>query len=422
MTATGATAAEDFLSERLRAAFPPSPPARLGVAVSGGGDSMALLHLAALWARDGGPEIHAVTVDHRLRAEAALEAATVARGCAALGVSHDTLIWQGWDGRGNLQGQARQARYRLMADWAQGHGITTVALGHTADDQAETFLMRLARGSGVDGLAAMAGRRRHLGVDWVRPLMWSRRCELRDWLTARKIGWIEDPSNDDPVFDRVQARRALASLAPLGITTEGLIATADRLRLAREALAHTAHDLARRAARIAAGDVILDRALLEEAPLETQLRLLSHALCWVASAEYRPRFSALNATYGAALQGRRTTLHGCLVMPTKREFRITREAAAVASLVAPATERWDSRWRLTGPSAADLTLRALGETGLAQCPDWRASGHPRATLLAAPAVWAGDLLVAAPLAGRALGWSAELHRGDDDFFTTLIVH
>ena len=133
------TEAARHLIEMIAAAFPPSPPQRLGVAVSGGGDSVALLHLLADWARESGTELRAVTVDHGLRPEAATEAADVARACAALGVGHDILRWSGWDGRGNLPDQARRARYRLMADWAQAHGIADVALGHTADDQPKPF-------------------------------------------------------------------------------------------------------------------------------------------------------------------------------------------------------------------------------------------------------------------------------------------
>ena len=417
------TAAPDVLLQRLRDSFTPGPaPALVGVAVSGGGDSMALLQLLALWSQDGGPAVHAVTVDHALRPAAGAEAAQVASDCAAVGISHETLKWQGWDGRGNLSDQARRARYALMADWAQDRGITCIALGHTADDQAETFLMRLARGSGVDGLSGMQVWRRHLGIDWVRPLLGSRRAELRDWLVAKKLIWIEDPTNDDLAYDRVKARRALAALAPLGVTTTGLLATTERMRMARVVLSDAAFDLAQKAAKIIAGDVVFDRALLDAAPLETRLRLLSHALCWVASAEYRPRFSALTAAYSQVSHGRRATLHGCLIMPKTREIRVTREAASVAAVQAKVTDLWDSRWRLSGPKTADATVCNLGERGLAQCPDWRATGHPRATLLASPAVWRGDQLISAPLAGKAAGWSAELHRGDDDFFTSLIVH
>ncbi len=415
------TAAADRLLSGLKASFAPGPPKGLGVAVSGGGDSLALLHLLARWRWEGGPELAAVTVDHGLRPEAAGEAALVARACAGLGIAHETLRWSGWDGRGNLPDQARRARYRLIADWAGRRGLGEVALGHTLDDQAETVLMRLARGSGVDGLCAMAERRRQGGIVLCRPLLGVRRAELRDFLRGLGVGWAEDPTNDDPAHDRVLARRALAAVQTLGITADGLVATAARLRLARQVLAQAAHDLARDAARIEAGDVILRRDLIDAAPAETRLRLMSHALCWVASAEYRPRFSALAAAMGRAAGGRRATLHGCLIMPRKGGYHITRELASVPGDGA-VEALWDGRWRVSGPVATGATVRALGKDGLAQLPRPRDRTVPEASLLTRPAIWQGGRLVAAPLAGWANGWSVTLTRNEADFLTSLILH
>ena len=159
------------LTQQVANAFLPHPPEVLGVAVSGGGDSMALLHLMHGFCSFHAIKLRAVTVNHGLRAEAASEAGMVRRYCATLGVRHDTLLWNDWNGTGNLQNAARDARYGLMAAWAKEHDINTIALGHTADDQAETFLMRLGRRSGVDGLAAMSNRIIREGVTFVRPLL-----------------------------------------------------------------------------------------------------------------------------------------------------------------------------------------------------------------------------------------------------------
>ena len=415
-------AAGDDLLSLVQASFAPSPPPGLGVAVSGGGDSMALLHLLTGWRAQGGPELAAVTVDHRLRPEAAAEAALVARVCAGLAVPHTVLVWAGWDGRGNLPDHARRARYRLMADWARARGLGQVALGHTMDDQAETVLMRLARGSGVDGLSAMSASRRVQGVCFRRPLLSARRQALRDYLRAIDVPWAEDPTNDNPDYDRVVARRALATLGPVGITTEGLVATAHRLTLARDVLAHAAQDLARRAARIDAGDVILSRALFDAAPLETRTRLFAHALCWVASADYRPRFSALTDAMQRAADGYRATLHGCLIMPRKGSYHITREAVAVQGQETAADALWDRRWRHIGPDGPGISVRALGKDGLAQLPGGRDDKVPVACLMGRPALWREGRLIAAPLAGWANGWTAELACDTDDFFTSLILH
>lgn len=404
------------LSDSIEQAVSGLAPGVLGVAVSGGGDSMALLHLLA--AR--GP-VRAVTVDHGLRPEAAEEAAFVAEVCAGLGVPHDVLRWH-WDGQGNLQDRARRARRRLIADWAAPLGITHVALGHTADDQAETFLMRLAREAGVDGLSGMVAETVSHGVIWLRPLLGHGREDLRAYLRARDLVWVEDPSNEDPHFERVKARRALAALAPLGIEAGTLIRVAAQLAEARAALEAQVAMLVADHARIEAGDVLIDRAALAEQPAEIQRRFLSHALRWVASAEYGPRRAALARLLDDIAAARRATIHGCLVQPGKAQIRVSREFNAVAETRAAAPGVWDGRWRLDGPKAERLEIRALGEAGLAQCPDSRASGLPRATLLASPSVWKGDVLLAAPLAGMGGNWRVTLFAAPDSPFARIISH
>lgn len=406
----------------IRQAFTPSPPARLGVAVSGGGDSMALLHLLAEWQSEGGPQLFAATVDHGLRPEAAAEAAAVAENCARLHVPHETLNWRGWDGSGNLSDRARRARYELLTGWAKGLGLGAVALGHTFDDQAETVLMRLARGSGVDGLSGIAEQREAGGISWVRPLLTARRDDLRVWLTTRGIFWADDPTNDDPAYDRVKVRQALRVLEPLGVTPEGLVETAARMRRARDVLDAAAMALAGDTVEIEAGDVVIRRDRFDEGPEETRLRLMAHALGWVSRSDYRPRFSALASLMDGIGKGRRVTLQGCLVMSRLATIRVTREPAAVGEAINLGEGLWDGRWLISGPDAAGLTVRALSETGLDQCPDWRLTGLPRPTVLASPSIWQGERLVAAPIAGKSNGWTARLTCGKEDFIRTLIVH
>lgn len=409
--------------------------------MSGGGDSVALLDLAQRWAAARATPLHVATVDHGLRPAAAAEATAVARLAAACGLPHAVLHWDGSAARGNLQDAARRARYRLLAGWAQGRGLAAVALGHTLDDQAETVLLRLARGSGVDGLAGMAVERMAHGTRFVRPLLGLSRATLRAHLVANGLAWAEDPSNDDPRFQRVRARAALAALAPLGIDAAGLVATAARMARAQAALVAAARALAAQALRIEAGDVLIARAALAAAPRETAERVLAQALCWVASADYRPRRAALSASLDAALAGRAGTLHGCLLRPAGALLRIAREPAAVAGLRVPVGVPWDGRWHLSGPAASDpapdpasdpapdpapgamLEIRALGPAGLAACPGWRAAGLPRESLLASPAVWHGARLVAAPLVpAHAAQWRAWPVPGADALFTMTLSH
>ncbi|MBN2905149.1 MAG: tRNA lysidine(34) synthetase TilS [Rhodobacteraceae bacterium] len=382
-------------------------PAPLAVAVSGGGDSVTLLLALAARAAQGGAVPHAVTVDHGLRPAAADEAAFVAALCDRLGVTHATLQWRGWDRRGNLQDAARRARQGLIADWARAQGIDRVALGHTRDDQAETVLMRLGRGAGVDGLSAMAPMRSAQGVMWLRPLLDIPRADLRSYLRARGQDWIEDPSNEDSRYARVQARAALSLLDPLGVTTRGLAETARRLASARAALAACTAETAARIVTVDRGDVLVSRAGLAAAPDEIARRLVNAALCWVSSAQYPPRAEALAETLTALSRARRATLHGCLITREAGRLRIAREYAAVAETVGPIDRPWDGRWIVSGPATGHEELRALGEAGLAGCPDWRGTGLVRSSLLASPAVWRGTRLIAAPLAALDNGWQAK---------------
>lgn len=385
---------------------------RVGVAVSGGSDSVAALILAVEALGPG--RVAAVTVDHGLRPEAAEEAAAVAALCARLGVAHDMRRWEGAGAiKGNLQNAARRARLDLIAEWAIGAGLGAVVLGHTLDDQAETVLMRLARGSGVDGLSAMAARREALGVVWLRPLLGARRAELRDLLRARGIGWAEDPSNEAERFDRVRARRALEVLAPLGIEAEGLAALAERMALARAALEAQAGAAMAAHLREDRGVVHLDAGLFAQ-PQEIVERIIATVLMGLSGAEYRPRLADLRRLISA----RAGTLMGCMaVSRDDGGLLIAREAQAVAELRSPADALWDGRWRAEPPVGASpdgADIAALGAAGLAQLsqqaragshPHWRDTGLPESALRGLPGVWRGARLVAAPMALWPNGWA-----------------
>jgi tRNA(Ile)-lysidine synthase len=390
------------ISAALRRVMDAAPGGTLGVAVSGGGDSVALLLLLADWAAGAGRSLAAVTVDHGLRPESAREAAAVAARCAALGIPHEVLRWT-WDRRGNLQARARQARRELIGAWAVDRGIAAVALGHTLDDQAETFVMRLARGSGIDGLGAMAPATPGDGLVWLRPLLGIRRAELRRWLADRGEGWAEDPGNADARFDRARARAALAPLAELGLSPERLGATAAAMRRARAALEVSTADLARAClAAGGAGDLVLDPGPLRAAPEEVRLRLLAGALGWVSGAVYRPRLAQLEAALAAVEAGgvhHGFTLHGCVLRARGSSVAIRREPTRVAPPVPLEQGRWDGRWQIEGtpPAGSDLTIGALGAEGLAGFPDWRSRGLAREALLTTPAIRRGAAVLAAPL-------------------------
>lgn len=244
----------------------------LVVAVSGGSDSLALLLLLDAFVRGSASPVRltAVTVDHGLRPEAAREAAQVAALCGARGITHRTLTWQGQKPKTGLSAAAREARYDLLAAAADAAGAAVVLTGHTLDDQAETLAMRAVRGEGV-GLAGMAAATLFDGRIWiVRPLLGLRRQALRDWLRARGVGWIEDPSNDNPAFERARVRQALDEA---GI--EALALRARAAGEARTALAEAAATLVERfATRPAPGLLRLEHGLFDPAAADPEAALL----------------------------------------------------------------------------------------------------------------------------------------------------
>lgn len=212
---------------------------RVVVAVSGGADSTALMHLLAAWRGSAGrpaPLLSVATVDHGLRPGSAAEAAAVASAAARLGLAHVTLRWPGPHPGTGVQSAAREARYRLLVDHAKAVGADAIALAHTADDQAETLLMRLARGSGIEGLASMRAETMREGVALVRPLLAVSKARLVATLAASGQPWIEDPSNADERFERVRIRKFLTQAAEFGLTAEKIALSARRLAGAEESL------------------------------------------------------------------------------------------------------------------------------------------------------------------------------------------
>lgn len=404
----------------------PNPPGLIGVAVSGGGDSMALLHLMHGFCALHGSKLRAVTVNHGLRAEAEAEAAMVHRYCASLGVPHDVLLWNDWDGSGNLQEKARDARFAQIGAWADTHGVQTVVLGHTADDQAETFLMRLARRSGVNGLSGIPQRTLRGGVTWVRPLLGASREELRSYLRIQHIDWVEDPSNEDRRFERVRTRQALEVLEGLGITASVLSDVSVHMTDARKALEWQTFLAAREIACVDAGAVVIDARKFRILPEEIQRRLLVCAVNWISGEVYTARRAAIGTVMSSLRKGQAATADGVHIRSVNGRIWVFRELNAVRDAQSGPEGLWDDRWRVSPGEAkvhdTDLEVRALGEEGLLQCPDWRASGRPHEVLLSTPAVWKGDTVVAAPLAGLHQKWHADIDGGGETFFAALLTH
>lgn len=349
----------------------------IGVALSGGGDSVALLHLLRL----AGHEVHAVTVDHGLRPESADEALKVAGWCGEWGVTHDILRWEDHATSGNLMEAASKARIALIGAWAKGQGLSAVALGHTADDQAECLLIGLSRAAGIDGLCGLRPDWQERGIHWSRPMLQLTRAELRDWLMAQGLPWIDDPSNTNDRFLRARIRKALAGLAPLGLTPERLATSATHLASARQALDAAVAEAADRVMVERAGALQVDAEAFAALPEEIARRLAQAAILWLTGAEYAPRAADLARFIGAIVAGASATLAGCRL----KQGWLT---------VEPRLANLD-RWQIEGQGSS----RLMGAEGLRQTPDWRDHGLPRHVLELTPGLWQGEILLSAPSMG-----------------------
>lgn len=399
------------------------PGAKIGLAVSGGGDSMAMLTLMHEWAHQNDRTLYVATVNHGLRDESVAETKMVQRACKRLGVECSILKWTGWDGTGNLQDAARDARNRLIGAWAKENELDAVATGHTADDQAETFLLRLARGSGIDGLSGMSSLRMKQGIPWFRPLLTYRRADLRAFLKSKRIKWVDDPSNEDQRFDRIKMRKAQTALDGLGLTVDRLVETATRMSTARRALERLTKEQARGVVTPTdLGTVKIDIEAFKLLPLELRYRLFSHVLKWVSGSIYRPRFDALLESANRLSAGTDHTLLGCHIISDGTDAEVCREVSKIhesTEFSAP----FDGRWLLSSNDATDgLRIAALGEQGLPQCDGWRDIDASRISLLGSPAIWKGDTLIAAPMAGRPAGWQCQLEKDHHEFFTSIVTH
>lgn len=411
------------LVEILTAQMSDCPEGAIGVAVSGGGDSMALLHLMMQWAKSQNRTLKIATVDHKLRPEAANEAADVAAFCHAQGVAHQTLCWTDWNGQGNLQQAARLARKDLLAQWAQKNALSAICLGHTQDDQAETFLMRLARGSGVDGLAAMT---RKAGSDpvWFRPLLDVSRSELREYLQEHDLSWIDDPSNEDESFDRIKFRKAQDMLDDLGLSRKRLAQTADAMQLARHALEIETQNLAQSCATVSElGYITIDLPQLAQASEELRLRLLSHAIKWVSSAHFRPRLTALKDVYAHLERGTAQTLGGCyLCFQSPDTLLVLREVAAMPQTPVP-DQPYDQRWQIETIKPDDqLLCRSVGKDGILQLDHWRETGLPRDVVMQLPSIWSEGDILAVPQVLKHAEFRLSLKTSPKSFVFSIVSH
>jgi tRNA(Ile)-lysidine synthase len=318
-----------------------TPSGRLGIAVSGGSDSTALLRLALAWARGRDARIEVATVDHGLRPEAATEARRVERLCASLGVPHATLRWRPGPGAVD-QARARRARHTLLANWAHARGLQVVALGHTEDDRIETLLLRIRAGSGWYGLASPLPQSpspawpEGAGLRLIRPLLGASRSDLRRYLVACGQDWIEDPTNSARRHERVRIRERIAEFDDS--TRVSLVRSSDGLARLRA-------DVLRQARETLVGDVAwtpegarLSRLALVDLPPDPRYRLVEALLLAVGGDPTPPRRSQLESLlHQAADRGgpfRPRTLSHAVIRIDRGDVWISTEAPRAGSVPA----------------------------------------------------------------------------------------
>lgn len=340
---------------------------RIGVAVSGGSDSTALLLLAADYCAAHDLACLAVTVDHGLRPEAAAEARKVRALCGELGVEHATLKWRRAEDGPVGQEAARLARHRLIAGWAQRAGVTRIALGHTRDDRLETFLMRARQGSGWHGLAGLMpdgpspvwpeGR----GITLVRPLLAFGREELRAEVQARGVTWIDDPSNEAGRYERVRMRRLLQQMD--GRSREKALRVMDKLMHMRAAVLTEAGALLGHL-RIDAEGVTAAMPLLPlgRASDEARRRIVEALILSGGGAERPPRRDALERLLGRVARAETqlaggVTLGGAKIRLGKGGVLSISQAPVRRGMAAPARPDWNRAAALL--AAPDLRVLAV---------------------------------------------------------------
>ena len=329
--------------------------AHAALAVSGGSDSAALMWLAARWAKavPHAPKISVLTVDHGLRPEAVRECATVADWAKALGLEAHILTVTGEKPESGLQAKARAMRYGLMRDWCRAQSATLLVTAHTLEDQAETVLMRLARGSGIKGLSGMRPDERG-DVLLERPLLGTSRAALRATLQAAGHPWIDDPSNEDERFERVRLRKAAPVLSALGLTPEAIARSAARLERALIPLEEMARDFMARHVEVRReGFAIVDLASFRKLDDEIAIHMLERLLGHLGGGSEPPRLMAVEALQAWLRRGesQARTLAGCRIARRKRHLLIGREAGRISPepvAIAPGQSiLWDNRFTVS---------------------------------------------------------------------------
>ena len=397
-----------------------------GIAVSGGSDSMALFHILTDWKSDNKPKIFVASIDHGLRPESNSAVEFVKKICETKRIEHVTLSPDTHLSKvqGNLQNNARSARYQLLRNWAISRNLQCVFIGHTLDDQEETLLLRFFRGSGVDGLAAIEKKSSRNGILWVRPLLKFRKEELRNYLRNNSYSWIDDPSNNDDKYQRVKVRKLLQQLKSSSLITPNFVNTSDHMLRASKLLREKAVSSSKTLLSFNdVGQIMFAVEEFSELFEDTQYRILSGIISWFSGRFYKPRFSQLEKIYCKVVDARNltgATLGGTVFKKKNGIVTVTRELASVKEEYLIENEKfiWDNRWLITLKDGIRMKLyvKPFGLLGSDETKICIKSDFDKRALATMPMITTNRAVKFVPLSNLKYNVDVKLLNQDNEFY------
>ena len=380
----------------------------IAVAVSGGADSSALMELMREWSLENKTKLFILTVDHKLRTSSRREALAIREYCLNIGLEHHLLEWFGEKPKSGVQAAARTARYNLMRDWCRERSVQTIMVGHTIEDQAETFLLRMSRGSGARGLSGMPLVSTSGGINIVRPLLGISRQRLLATLKTKSIRWIDDPSNVDCQFERVKIREKTIKLRENQISPSSIAAVA---RVFGELRALRDRDNVRILNSIGKfhdeGFIDVDRNQLFNLNVEKASRFILASLIEVGGIYYPPRRKRLQRLMNSLESSGivKATLGGCIIVSNKNRLRIFREfntISDVRQVNADCVITWDGRFLVSFKSKLrehTYQIGALGKLGWQSISNVMRDNRslpPGPVRVGLPAIWKNNKVIEVP--------------------------
>jgi tRNA(Ile)-lysidine synthase len=322
----------------------------------------------------------------------------------------------------------------LFLDWTRKNQLSVVLLGHTLDDNAETIMMKLIRGSGIDGLAGISKNKKINNLAICRPLLNTRREDLRQYLRFKNTSWIDEPSNFDERFKRIEVRNFLPQLSDIGLTANKLVALANHMTRAKDALNFEVLTFVKQYVQQKIwGDLEIKLNEFLKIPKEYQVRLLSAALRWISTKVYRPRFHSLDRLLNAIIDGRLgkgACLMGCVIKCEGEILKLSREFSAISSptLVTEPKFVWDQKWQLEVDSKKlnIVMVGPLGKAGLRHIEKIKIinkiTNVPNAALICSVAMFENDKPSCIPIICYGSGLTSKISGGPKSFLNFLLTY